>query len=712
MFQLAVNLQAEVGAEIAEIELQFLERPLECADISGDGKLLATGTREGAIVIWDIESGRRLRLLRGHVKPVQALAFSPSGDQLVSVADQLAWIGGQDETKVFKHYQAVLWDVTTGKTLQTFLTDRVGRRPPELRGFTTVAFSPYGSEFVTGDTEGNVVLWQARTGRKLWSFRGLSDRWAVSSVDIDASGDHIVATDEDQAIVWSRKTGRIVHRLAAVHAESRGYAAFSGDGKIIVTRDSRDDARRAVLWDAATGRRIREFAKPEDHAFRLALNSDASRCLIDSVDHGATLWDTVTGERLGQFDPPLTRIVLVKFVNDVPLALDSGMKLVDVAAGNQVGRFDPQWRTNVDSLAFSADGKQFAIGTYNRATIWDVATGQPLTVLHNSGYDPDHMVFSPNGKLLLGGNSQGDYRETTCLWDIRTGMIVPRFPRGLGRIVGVGFSRDGSLAMSASIKGKTIVWDGKTGEVRYTLLEPPRRSAPGARSLIMYASFSPCGRYVATGAQGRITLWDLSGDRLVKRPLKDIPATIPSPSGDSDDLVAARFDPEGSSLLALTSKGRVLIWDPRTGDRKAYFRLPGKHFLDAEFFPEGERIVTVGLDDCVRIVNLKTQSVVREIKEGYVRRIAVSPDGRRVVSGTNEGTTRMWDVATGKELAAFYLSNRGQNWLTITPEGYFAGTPAAKRLVMRRAVLDKLAVEPCEELYQPDWVAAALAAKE
>ena len=185
-----------------------------------DGQRVATGDDNGRIIIWDVGTSERIRVLKGHGDWVVGLALSPDGKQLASASVDLT---------------ARLWDLDTGKTVRT------------LQGHTwylnCVAFSPHGKRLITGADDMTARVWDSQTGKELLTLRGHKD-WVVRAAYspdgkwlATGSGDHT-------ARIWNASTGKEVHTIAA-HTDTVSGLAFSPDGKLLATAGQDNKIR---LW--------------------------------------------------------------------------------------------------------------------------------------------------------------------------------------------------------------------------------------------------------------------------------------------------------------------------------------------------------------------------------------------------------------------------------------------------------------------------------
>jgi WD40 repeat protein len=255
--------------------------------------------------------------------------------------------------------------------------------------------------------------------------------------------------------------------------------------------------------------------------------------------------------------------------------------------------------------------------------------------------------------------------------------IAAAFPRVLAvltpytrEVTGASFSRDGALVLTTSADGTAQVWDAEDGQPNVTL--------DGRTSKITDATFSSDARRIVTGGD-TAGVWDAETGKAL--------AVLSGAGGKH-----ASFSPDDRWILALGDV-KASVWNAATGESIATFEVAGEVAWSAQFSPTGDRIVTCG-DSAVRVWTPTTGRLIRELtfEEGYdrplaftpdgqyllvgdgsqtqvwtadgaslrltlrghtqkVRHIAVSHDGRRIVTASDDRTVRMWAAETGEPLA-------------------------------------------------------------
>jgi WD40 repeat protein len=158
------------------------------------------------------------------------------------------------------------------------------------------------------------------------------------------------------------------------------------------------------------------------------------------------------------------------------------------------------------AVAFSPNGKLIVSGTTDGTLrLWDLASGQEIWTFVGHVLDVTSIAFSPNGKFVLSGSAD----TTLRLWDVASGQEVRRFEGHKWAVSSVAFSPDGTLALSSGSMDRTVrLWDVASGE------EVDQIDLTSSNDYPYAVAFSPDGRSFVVGTTGGVIIhFELLGDK-------------------------------------------------------------------------------------------------------------------------------------------------------------------------------------------------------
>ncbi len=344
----------------------------------------------------------------------------------------------------------------------------------------------------------------------------------------------------------------------------------------------------------------------------------------------------------------------------------------------------------VTALAFSPDGTRLASGSYGLLTVWDAAAGRPLwqsTQLLGAVHD---VKFSPDGRLLAAGGGQPAARGEVRIFDAATGQLLRTLSGHADAVSAVAFSPDGRLLAAASFDKTVRLWETDTGKLRHTYA--------GHSDFVYGVAFAPNGEWYATASKDRT-------GRIVQTATGQGKLTF---SGMNDEVLAVAVHPNGSFVLTSGYETQLSWWDPQTAERKNRTPGPGVAVHEIAFDAKGTLGAIAGGDGTVRLFNGTNGGLLRSANAApAVFAVALDPTGKRLASGGSDGWIKIWDTAELRLLATLW-SGPQQQWLALTPEGYWAAAePVLAQAVWKAAgqpVADRALLQP---LLEPARVAAA-----
>ena len=371
----------------------------------------------------------------------------------------------------------------------------------------------------------------------------------------------------------------------------------------------------------------------------VAFSPDGNMAVTGGSDATVRVWDVKTWRELRCFRGHLKAVRCVAFSPDQQTVLSGSVdwtaRLWDLASGKERHRF--QLHDEVFDVTYSPDGRRVAAGCWDgTAAVWDAATFNTICQ-----YGPGDsaaiaaIAFTPDGRACL---SAGDPRQEVAMWDAATAHRMALRSAGPVNVGAVAFSPDSRWALT----GCGII-DGALGSTLliWELPLDKYRVLPGHVTGVTSVAFSKDSRWAfSAGSDGTIRTWRIpSGEQA---------ACV---WGHAAGRGRVAFNPERRQALSGGPDGVVRLWDTQ-GDPPVTFSAGGYvHCLAVT--PDGRlAISSSGTHKALMVFDLTTGHVLRELfgHSDICHALAVSADGTRLLSGSDDKTAILWDLTTGKTI--------------------------------------------------------------
>jgi WD40 repeat protein len=616
-----VGALQQAVSEVRERNRLETDNWVRSVSFSGDGKTLASGSRDNTIKLWDVTTGKAIRTLKGHSDSVWSVSFSADGKTLAS--------GSADET-------IKLWDVTTGKEINTL--------QGHSYGVNSVSFSADGKTLASGSADETIKLWDVSTGKEIHTLQGHSN--PILSVSFSRDGKTLASGSFDKTIkLWDVSTGKEIHTLQG-HSYEVFSVSFSPDGKTLAS-GSWD--KTIKIWDVTTGKEINTLQGHSNPVLSVSFSRDG-KTLAGSDDNTIKIWDVTTGKAIRTLQGHSNSVSSISFSADGKTlasgSRDNTIKLWDVTTGKAIHTLQGHSKSVV-SVSFSRDGKTLASGSYDKTIkLWDVTTGKAIHTLQGHSRRVNSVSFSRDGKTL----ASGSYDKTIKLWDVTTGKEINTLQWHSDGVNSVSFSRDGKTLASGSDDNTIKLWDVTTGKEIRTL--------QGHSNPVYSVSFSPDGKTLAGSFDKTIKLWDVSTGKEI-RVLQ----------GHSDSVSSVSFSPDGKTLASDSEDNTIKLWDVATSKEIRTLQGHSNPVNSVSFSADGKTLASGSDDKTIKLWDVTTGKAIRTL-QGHsdpVHSVSFSADGKTLASGSDDNTVILWNLnfddllVRGCDKVRIYLHNPSAN---------------------------------------------------
>ena len=556
---------------------------IRAVSFSPDGKCILTGGTDGTAIVWDAQTKHILYSFTEIGSIVNALTFSPDGSQ-AAIMYSHAW-GEPTNIKIF--------NTTTWKSMQTISQEEISSHFLSNKTILEGVYIHFLSSKTLAVVEGRKIsYWDVHTGYEETASRGsLPVLPSINGFPLAFTSDGTQTAVVDHRKVEVMSTGFVICTLQG-HIGSISAVAFSPNGELVVT-GSEDNTAKIWNVDDVAGSvfltQYRDRVRTELKYFFLTNNTIIEKCgnLFRTPQYKR--WDADTHRQL-------------------PLS--------------------PIFAASPDDVVCSPKGKwivTLARDTFNhtfRVTVWNAVTEHTLfsTPLRLVSRLSHCLAFSPDeSKLVIASDGHFDYDTPSktlkadnrlnaiTLWDLKSGRLLSSLGNNVGLLNSVSFSPDCRRIIVGNLDS-VQVWNAITYEKIRTI---------------------------------KITKWVL------------VSAT---PLPDSKQILATLYNPINKDKSVLD---KPVIYEIKTGAQlpftsKTIWRDVFDNFhkivsfentLCLAYAPDHKRIVvsTNSSPNIAQILDVATGRVLVILK-GHTSEVTTavfSPDGKRVLTGSSDGTARL-----------------------------------------------------------------------
>jgi len=635
-------------------------QPVRHVDWANDGRRFMSLGDDGVVRIWDVTNGQELaQLAKVDVNP-SCVAWARSGAVIAT--------GHQDGT-------IRLWDGNSYELKATL--EQHGANAGGDASIPSVAFSSDARRLATYGRDQTVKIWNVDTAELMRSVMINPAPPTEPPADAEAKTDAAVPTEPEAKTDGDAAAEPEAKSDPVVPDDPPFQVAMNGDGSRFVNLSDRackvwdtdsgnlviaiwdqglmgrcmalspDGAQIAIagtfnpypyhdvyIFDVYSSVPLRRLHGHLEATQAIDWDSTGRRIVTAGRDHTVRVWNADDGQQLAVLQGHSGHVYDVRFSTDnrfiVSGSGDGTVRVWHAETGKPARSHVANSSSGMTCVAWSPDSTKFAYGGWdNLVHVWDVVARKPLCRFTGHTAAVQGIAWSPDGRLVA--SASGD--QSARVWDVATSQQVLAITGHEAPLEDVAWSPDGTQLATAS-DGKGIrIWDAKSGQQLHEF------QAHGAR--VNAVQWSPDGKYLGCTSPGGLRNWEVATAQTV----------TDRGFGDWINAHAFAFARDGSAF-AFNFGPEVIVCSFPQFDKFTTLRGHTADVLSVSWNEDGSRLVTACYDGTVRLWDVATGTQIATLAEDAATAFnaAWSPLGRAIAAVGHDGSVRLWDADTGYDL--------------------------------------------------------------